>query len=152
VALLYFVGSHPGLFGGTETKPPTVSTTTQPKGHVKQQKKKHKTKTQAVALTPAAPSQGPYGGPEANYTVPSGPITLTVQLTAPCYVYVDIDSAPTPQSATVQTSGTLQYTAQQSIVIKVGNPPAATLEVDGQAVPLQGSQAQSVGISVQQGG
>ncbi len=155
VALLYFVGSHPNLFGGSQTKTPPVTTTTAPKQG--QTKTKHhpkpKVKTQpAITLTPAAPSQGPYGGPQANYTVPQGPITVTLQLTAPCYVYVDIDGAATPQSATVQTSGTLKYTAQQSIVMKIGNPPAAALQVDAQTVPLQGSGAQSVGVTVQQGG
>ncbi len=155
VALLYFVGSHPNLFGGAETRTPPVTTTAGQKKHPTQTRHKHKKKptTQpTVALTPAAPSQGPYGGPEANYTVPSGPITVSLQLTAPCYVYVDIDGAATPQTATVETSGTLQYTAQQSIVMKIGNPPAATLQVDGQTIPLPGSGAQSVGVTVQQGG
>ena len=153
VALLYFVGSHPGLFGGPQNHTPPVATTGTSKQHNRPKKQHQKpTNPQTATLTPAAASQGPYGGPQANFTVAKGPITVSLQLTAPCYVYVDIDNAPSAQSNVVQPSGTLQYTAQQSIVIKIGNPPAATLMVDGQQVPLQGSQAQSVGISVQQGG
>ena len=152
VALLYFVGSHPNLFGSSGGHPTPV--TSQNTGHRKTKKRthQHKPPTAPIVLTSATPSQGPFGGPEANYTVPKGPITVSIQLTAPCYVYVDIDNAPSAQSETVQTPGTLQYTAQQSIVIKLGNPPAATLTVDGQVVPLQGTQAQSVGVSVKTGG
>ncbi len=152
VALLYFVGSHPGLFGGAQGHTSQVTTGTPRQHHRSKQRHQKPTNPQAAALTPAASTQGPYGGPQANFTVARGPITVSLQLTAPCYVYVDIDNAPSAQSNVVQPSGTLQYTAQQSIVIKIGNPPAATLTVDGQTVPLQGSQAQSVGISVRQGG
>ena len=153
VALLYFVGSHPNLFGGGQ--PRQTQVTTQPAGHKqKPRTKKHKQKppVQQATLTPAPPSTGPYGGTETNYTVAKGPITLRLELTAPCYVYLDVDGAQTPQLDSTQTSGTLDYTAQQSFVIKLGNASAATLTVDGQAVSLQGQLVQSIGVSVQQGG
>lgn len=152
VVLLYFVGSHPELFGGSQPRPAPVTTPTTSTKHRRKQQPQTQPSSGTLTLTPATSTQGPFGGPEANYTVAKGPITVTVQLTAPCYVYVDIDSASTPQSETVQTPGTLQYTAQQSLVIKLGVPSAATLTIDGQTVPLQGTQAQSVGVSVQQGG
>lgn len=154
VALLYFVGSHPGLFGSGQNhpSPPVTAPNQTSKKHHKTKPKPATQPTQpTAALTPAPATQGPYGGPQANYTVPAGPLTVSLQLTAPCYVYVDLDNAPSAQSNAVQPAGTLQYTAQQSFVIKLGVPSVATLTVDGQVIPLQGTQAQSVGISVQGG-
>ena len=153
VALLYFVGSHPSLFGSGQ--PRQTQVTAQHTGRKQKPKtKKHQQKppVQQAVLTPAPPSTGPYGGTETNYTVAKGPITLRLQLTAPCYVYLDVDGAQTPQLDSTQTSGTLDYTAQQSFVVKLGNAPAASLTVDGQAVSLQGQQVQSIGVSVQRGG
>ena len=158
VALLYFVGSHPQLFGSSTptqpSNPPSTGQKTHGTGKAKTPPKKQHTgkPKQQVTLQPAAATQGPYSGPQANYTVTKGPITVMLQLTAPCYVYLVMDGAATPQTETVEPPGTLQYTAQQSFVVKLGVPTAATLKVDGQVVQLQGSQPQSVGVAVYSSG
>lgn len=101
-------------------------------------------------LVPAAATTGPYGGPQSNYTVTQGPIATEVVVTAgTCYVYVQADGAVVVSQ--VLGPGTYSYTAQSRMVIKLGNPPDARLTIDGNAMPISGSAAQSFGVQVQGG-
>jgi len=162
VALLYVVGTRGLLFGGSPSPQAHHQTTAQqkPKTHKRnsggrennagtaKSQGKHKA-AQEPKLESAPQTSGPYGGPQYNYTVKQGPITATLTLTGPCYI--DALQDGTTVMSSVQTSGTLQFKAQQSLVIKFGNPPAAALKVDGRKVQFQGPNAQSIGVQVQGG-
>ncbi|MDA8345766.1 MAG: helix-turn-helix domain-containing protein [Thermaerobacter sp.] len=150
VALLYYFGLQkpaPALGGATpkthhKTKPPkSGGGTTTPNGSGSG------AGTAALTQQPSTQAPQPLGGPQDNYLAAKGPIKVTLALSGPCWVYVSTDGT-TVMEAT-QSGGTFTWTAQQSFFIKVGNPAAATLTVDGQKIPLPGTTAESVAVQVQ---
>ncbi len=151
VALLYYVGSLQRSTQGTAIAPPkahqkthkarpTSGGSTTPSGG-------NTAGQTALTQQPASQAPQPLGGPEANYLAAQGPIQVTLTLSAPCWVDVTTDG--TTAMETIQSAGTFTFTAQQAFFIKVGNPPAATLTVDGQQIPLPGTTAESVAVQVQ---
>lgn len=148
VALLYY-------FGLPRHAPSTGSaphhTTSPPKskkgGGAKTGGSTGGTQGNQAALTPQTATTGYLGGPQANYSAAKGPISATLTLSGPCWVYVQQDGV-TVMEAT-QTGGTFTFSANQSLVIKVGDPVNAALQIDGQNIPLSGANAESVGVQVQ---
>lgn len=153
--LLYYFGSRrpaTGASGGTppthqkkkSTPPPTTTGNSQGGSG-------GTTGTQgsppALTAQPATQAPPPLGGPQANYTAATGPISATLVLSGPCWVYVTQDGSVVTEA--VEPSGTYSFSAQSSLFIKVGNPPAAQLTIDGESVPLPGTAAESVAVNVQ---
>lgn len=154
-ALLYVIGSSHLLTGA---QPPTAhhhSGRPQAGGGKKRAKPgggstgsgQGSTGTAATTLTPASPSTGPFGGTETNFTVAKGPITAQVTLTGSSWLYVSTDGSVVLEQ--MSGPGTYRYTANSAFLVKIGNPPSASLTIDGTSVPVPGSGAQSVGVTVQ---
>ncbi len=94
--------------------------------------------------TQAAP---PLGGPQDNYVAAKGPITATLAVSGPCWVYAQQDGTVVMEQ--LQTGGTYTFTANQSLFIKLGDPSTAQLTVDGENVTPHSANAESVSVQVQ---
>src|SRR5262249_31070362 len=101
--------------------------------------------TTTLPPTPAVRLVSANGG-TASFVVGAGPTSLTISATAPCWVRVTTGSN---SGSTSLFQGTLAAGEQRSfanaapLTVRLGNPGAATLTIDGQPVQLPNGQGNS---------
>lgn len=76
--------------------------------------------TQALRAAPAV------AAPEA----PKAPLEVSLEFTGDCWVRVAVDGKPSLEEKRVQGES-LQFSAQKSVAVKLGNAGAATIQVNG---------------------
>ncbi|MBX5436330.1 MAG: helix-turn-helix domain-containing protein [Alicyclobacillaceae bacterium] len=87
---------------------------------------------------------GPFTGSAQSFTVRGGgPITLQMTAKDRCWVQVTADGQVVDGAGgEIVTAGEpKQWQAKQTLTIRIGNVPAASLTVDGQAVPMPPTSA-----------
>ena len=83
---------------------------------------------QVAAPQPAAPQQ-PVALPVAP-AAPKAPLEVTLDFSASCWVRVTVDDKSPTEEERVQGES-LQFEAQKSVAIKLGNAAAADIQVNG---------------------
>jgi cytoskeleton protein RodZ len=100
---------------------------------------------QVAAPQPAAPQQ--LAVPPAAPAAPKAPLEVTLDFSANCWVRVTVDGKPAIEEERVQGES-LQFEAQKSIAVKLGNAAAADIQVNGYPLEFDQSPGKVVEIAI----